>query len=288
MSENILLIDASPLIYSTYDAVGHLSYGGEPTGMRFGFLRSVRSWTERVKADRTIICFDLPGEVNKAKGEDTYKANRTWTQTKQDMYDQVPDLRELLSLTKYTQIDAPGYEADDILGALARRYGAKGYEVLIATPDHDMLQVVTERVRIFNHKAKKKAEMVLGKQFVLDRYGVPPERFLYYKALVGDTSDNLEGLYKGAEQHKSVARRISVMKEESFVGPNTFKTHWASSWTSLQEDLFERNFELMYLHEPNKVNIIKGSRDEQRLAQEFERLGFKSMKKHLKNIAGTE
>jgi len=128
MRQTILLIDASPLIYSNFNSIGFLeSENGEPTGLRFGFLRSTRSYTEKNQADRTVLCFDLPGLVKKAEGHSTYKSNRVWTEEKNKMYGQVPELREMLSLTKYTQADAEGYEADDVIGSLARQMESQGH-----------------------------------------------------------------------------------------------------------------------------------------------------------------
>ena len=114
--ETILLVDASPLVYSNFDKIGHLSTStGEPTGLRYGFMRSVRSYAERTSATKVVICFDTLGTPIKASNVPEYKLNRETTPTKQKMYNQVPALKEMIRLTWYSQAEAPGYEADDLI-----------------------------------------------------------------------------------------------------------------------------------------------------------------------------
>jgi len=195
MRKRVLLVDASPLIYANFDALNHLSsrVTGESTGLRYGFTRSVRSYESRLEVDKTIICFDLMGPVRKAEGITEYKSDRIWTAKKQEMYDQVPDLRELLSLTKWTQVEAEGYEADDVIGTLARKLAEKDADIFIVSPDRDLWQLVTDRVVIFNPKAKIKKEWFIGQDDVERHFGVPPDILLHLKALTGDKSDNLSG-----------------------------------------------------------------------------------------------
>ena len=99
---NILLLDASPLIYANFVQVGHFSTkAGEPTGLRYGFARSVRSYADKVRADKVCVVFDKPGPVHKAAGVETYKSDRVVTDDKRRMWDQVPALRDLISLTRW-------------------------------------------------------------------------------------------------------------------------------------------------------------------------------------------
>jgi len=293
MRQTILLIDASPLIYSNFNSIGFLESGnGEPTGLRYGFLRSTRSYTEKNQADRTVLCFDLPGLVKKAEGHSTYKSNRVWTEEKNKMYGQVPELREMLSLTKYTQADAEGYEADDVIGSLARQMESQGHLVVIVSPDNDMAQLVSENVLIFDPKAKRKTEMYKGPLEVYRDLGVWPEHLLHFRALTGDKSDNLAGPLTGEGWKVKLRAEFAKMPKER-VGRDTFINEWwpkmdesLPMWTDPGLEMYRTNYHLMSLHDPENLNIKKGARDKEQLSTLFDRLQFKSMKKFLDNIAG--
>lgn len=145
----LLLIDASPLIYANYAAMGHFSTkAGIPTGIRYGFLRSVRSYAEKLKADRVCVVYDHPSAVLKASQVESYKADRVTTEGKLKMWSQIPDLKELVKLTRWAQAEAEGFEADDVIGHLAREFAKQGHDAFIVTPDNDMLQLISDRIHI--------------------------------------------------------------------------------------------------------------------------------------------
>jgi len=292
---NILLVDASPLIYANHNAMKRFkTKGGEPTGLRFGFMRSMRSYVEKTQADRVAICLDLPGEVKKAKGVAEYKANRTWTSEKEEMYKQVPKLMEMLSYTRYATVSAEGYEADDVIAHLAKKFASGNHQVYIVTPDNDLLQVVANNVRIWMPPKKENKNKAWFKddQYCLDHFGVHTDHLLWYRALIGDKSDNLGGAIstRYAEEladffcreitHDVPTESMSQMLMD--VPDSWFKLNWMS--------IFERNIGIMRLHdpEPDELKIEKGKKDPDALRKLFNELEMKSLVAHVGKYTGVE
>ena len=130
-----LLIDASPLIYAAWNSVGKLAvqsgpHKGELTGLRFQCVRSIRAYARDTGANKVVICYDTPHPVKKAEGRAEYKSNRTMTDDKRQMYEHVPALKEMISHTWWTQVEAPGYEADDLIGFFTTTLHRQGQEVI--------------------------------------------------------------------------------------------------------------------------------------------------------------
>jgi len=292
---NILLVDASPLIYANYNAMKRFkTKTGVSTGLRFGFMRSMRSYVEKTQADRVAICLDLPGEVKKAEGYSEYKANRTWTPEKEEMYKQVPELMEMLSYTRYATVSAKGYEADDVIAHLARKFAAGNHKVFIITPDNDLLQVVTDNIQIWMPPKKENKNKAWFKDevYCLDKFGVYPEQLLYYRALVGDKSDNLGGcvLKRHAEDLGFYFRdrlerdaQASAITSAMMKAPGTwFHPNWLA--------VFERNMEIMRLHDPQKseLKIEKGMKSPDALRKLFYELEMKSLVSYVGKFTGVE
>lgn len=280
----VLLVDASPLIYAVYNAMGHFqTKAGEPTGLRFGFLRSIRSYADKVKPDKVVICFDSPGPVVKAEGIETYKANRVMTPEKVKMYEQVPALRELLALTKYTQVDAPGYEADDIIGSLARRLMGQGHDVYVVSPDNDLCQLVMfPKVKLWMPPKGKEKAWLKDHNWVCDQFQVQPNALLLWRAIEGDTSDNLEGLSlltaNTKEQFKARLRELAAIHQDRALTPDDLTSLQLSDGAT---KMVRVNYEVMKLVDPPVLGITKGIRDSEKLGQAFEALEMRSMLKHL-------
>lgn len=295
--EHVLVIDASPLIYRVFSSIGHLATSkGEPTGLRFGFLRSVRSYQNKLKADKVAIVFDSKGPVKKAEGVKEYKANREFTDDKATMYGQVPALREMLSLTKWAQLDAPGYEADDIIATLARTKALRGDRVTIVSPDNDFLQMVGAWINIFKPGSSKEKtkDQLLSRKHVLDRFGVEPFQLLAYRAIVGDVSDNLSGAFseksdiansfrKKVEGRKTCIDRGNFWSYmEAVLGPEL------TAKMRTREEVINRNLQVMELVNVPGVQVKKGEKDLDKLEALFFELEFNSMFKYLNEICGVQ
>jgi len=289
---NILLVDASPLMYANFNAMKRFSTkAGVPTGLRFGFMRSMRSYVEKTQADRVAICLDLPGKVKKAEGVEEYKANRVWTPEKEDMYKQAPDLYEMLSYTRYAMVSAEGYEADDVIAHMARKFAAGHHTVFIVTPDNDLLQVVSGNVRIWMPPKTKKKAWFKDETYCLDQFGVYPEQLLVYRALIGDVSDNLAGCVpskhkKDVAAHFRRLQRDAVTTEVNSMIMNLSSKFLVDGWM----ERFERNMEIMRLHDPQdgELKIEKGKKDPDALRKLFYELEMKSLVSYVGKFTGVE
>ena len=292
---NILLIDAMPLIYQNFMAMKRFSTkSGIPTGLRFGFMRSMRSYTTKLNADRVGICFDLPGQVKKAEGVEEYKANREFTAEKQEMYDQIPHLREMLSLTRYAQIQAEGFEADDVIAHLARRYAAANHTVYIITPDNDLLQLVGPNVKIWMPPKSKNKAWFKDEQYSLDNFGVYPNQLLHYRSIVGDTSDNLKGLTTQSVTREKIATYIRENVEGGITVEQFVDVYLPTVLTLISPEVpdpvevYQRNYHLMSLHDPDNLEIKKGKKDNDSLRALLQSLEMKSLVPAVGKFTGVE
>jgi DNA polymerase-1 len=121
-----------------------------------------------------------------------------------DLRPQIERVRQLLEAFRIPRIDAPGYEADDVVGTLAAQAVAAGIDVVIVTLDNDMVQLVGPRVRIYMFRPYQRDYVLYDEEKVIERWGFDPPRMVDYKALVGDTSDNIPGV-KGIGEKGAVA-----------------------------------------------------------------------------------
>ena len=108
----------------------------------------------------------------------------------EDLAAQLPYIRKILQALNIPALEAPGFEADDVIATLARTYAAEGIEVTVVTGDKDLLQIVNDRIGLLDTMNDKRS----GPQEVLDRFGVPPELVADVLGLAGDTADNIPGV----------------------------------------------------------------------------------------------
>lgn len=285
----ILIIDAMPLVYQTWATVGHFSTkSGISSGLRYGFIRSVRSWANKFKAEKVVICWDVQGPVLKAAGfELTYKANRQMTPDKQKMYDQIPDLKVMLAKTKYSQIEAKGYEADDLCATVARYYQKEqGKESVIATPDFDVQSAIDEMTSVFYTGRPEKRLWTLP-QFTA-HYGFHPSRVPVFKALFGDKSDAVEGAVKetvaSTEAFCSLATIYPGFRSVEFF--DVFFKTWVVAPQS--QELARRTLALVELVDVPRDSWVvqKGQRDTEGLTELFKTLEFASLMKFIPDFVG--
>ncbi|RMD79623.1 MAG: DNA polymerase I [Gammaproteobacteria bacterium] len=185
----LLLVDGSSFLYRAFHALPPLANSrGEPTGAVYGVLKMLDKLLAEHRPERVAVVFDAPGRTFRDELYAPYKAHRP--PMPEELAAQIEPLLEILRARGLPVLVVEGVEADDVIGTLARRAAAEGMEVLIATGDKDMAQLVGERVRLVNTQS----ERVLDARGVEERYGVPPALIPDYLALVGDSSDNIPGV----------------------------------------------------------------------------------------------
>ena len=200
----VMLVDGHSLAFRSYYAFARSRDGGLrtstgiPTSVCFGFLKSLMDNLEAQKPDYAAITFDLPEPTFRHKLTDTYKAGRA--ETPEEFTEDVENLKELLGAFQLPIFCLSGYEADDMIGTLAVRAKAKGYRVKILSGDQDLFQLIDpeEDIKIMylstTFGSKTSTTKEYGNAEVHEKLSILPCQVIDYKALCGDTSDNIPGV----------------------------------------------------------------------------------------------
>ncbi len=191
----LLAIDGNSIINRAFYGIKLLTTkSGEFTNGIYGFLNILHRLTELEQPDGVAIAFDLRHPTFRHQKYAEYKAGRKGMPP--ELASQMPILKEVLTAHGYICLEQPGYEADDILGTLARLTDQSGDQCVIATGDRDSLQLVspTTRVLLAATKAGHPEIIDCTEEWVQNKYGVPPKALIEVKALQGDASDNIPGV----------------------------------------------------------------------------------------------
>lgn len=195
MSEKILLIDGHSILNRAFYGLPDLTNSqGEHTGAVYGFLNILFRILEEEKPDYLTVAFDVHAPTFRHKIYDAYKGTRK--QMPQELREQVPLIKEMLSAMGVNIVTMEGYEADDLLGTLAKRSEEKDMEVTILSGDRDLLQLATDKIMIRLPKTSKGKTTIedFHQKEVLEKYQVSPIQIIDLKALMGDSSDNIPGI----------------------------------------------------------------------------------------------
>ncbi len=186
---NLYLIDGNSYVYRAYYAIRNLSNSkGFPTNAIYGFTNMLLKIMREKKPDGLAVSFDSPVPTERHRIYEEYKAQRP--EAPGDLIEQIPHIRRMISAFRIRIFEAPGYEADDILGTIARKAESEGADVFIVTGDKDMLQLVDRKVKIYDPMKDK----VFDEEFIKEKFGVGPERITEFMALTGDAVDNIPGI----------------------------------------------------------------------------------------------
>ena len=195
MSEKIVLIDGHSILNRAFYGVPDLTNSeGLHTNAVYGFLNILFKILSEEQAQYLAVAFDLKAPTFRHKMYDGYKGTRK--PMPQELHEQVAVMKEVLTAMDVPLLMLEGYEADDLLGTIAKRMEAQGLEVSVVSGDRDLLQLATDHICIRIPKTKRtgtEIEDYYAKD-VLEKYQVTPLQFIEVKALMGDTSDNIPGL----------------------------------------------------------------------------------------------
>ncbi len=187
--KTIYLIDGTAYIHRAYHAIRGLSNSkGLPTNATFGFARMMLKLIEDRQPQYAGMFFDAKGPTFRHEMYTEYKANRP--PMPDDMAVQIPYIKEVTAALQFPIIEMQGFEADDLIGTVARIAEKKGFSVVIVTGDKDFIQLVTEHTLIWDPMK----ETTIDTAFVKKAYGVEPQQMIDVLGLAGDTSDNVPGV----------------------------------------------------------------------------------------------
>jgi DNA polymerase I len=187
--ETLYLVDGSSYIYRAYFAIRHLSSpSGFPTNAIYGFIQMLLKLLKDYNPQHVAVVFDAGRTTFRTEMYPEYKANRA--AMPDDLRQQMEPIREVVRAFNIPTLELPGYEADDIIGTLARHFTDQGGKVVVVTGDKDLMQIVTDNVTLLDTMKMKESRIA----DVVERFGVGPELVIDILGLAGDSSDNIPGV----------------------------------------------------------------------------------------------
>ena len=194
--KRLFLLDAYALIFRGYYALIRnpiINSKGQDTSAIFGFVNSLFDVIRREKPDHLAVCFDKDGSTERTALFEDYKANRDVTPDA--IKEAVPIIQEILKAMNIPSIEVSGWEADDVIGTLAKQAEKLDYQVFMVTPDKDFAQLVSENIFMYRPARMGNGVEIWGVPEVQKRFGVErPEQVIDYLGMMGDASDNIPGL----------------------------------------------------------------------------------------------
>lgn len=239
--EKIVLIDGNSIINRAFYGMPDLTNAeGLHTGAVIGFINIMNRILDEEKPDYLLVAFDVKAPTFRHKIYDAYKGTRK--SMPDELRQQVPVLKELLKAMNVSMYEEAGLEADDILGAMAKRAEKAGMAVSLVSGDRDLLQVATDviKVRIPKTKSGKTEIEDYYTEDVIAKYQVPPLGIIELKALMGDSSDNIPGVPKIGEK---TATELLLQ----YGNIETLKEHISEITKKSIRETLEQNFDMAVL-----------------------------------------
>jgi DNA polymerase-1 len=206
--KRLFLLDAFALIYRAYfafagnrvDRHGNRASGytmvnskGQNTSAIFGFTNTLLELLEKEKPSHIAVVFDMPGETNRQVEFTEYKANRA--PMPDDLRDSIPYIQELVRGFRIPVLGVEGYEADDVIGTLAKKAEKEGYTTYMVTPDKDYGQLLSDKIYMYKPARMGNGIDVVGPKDFCEKYGLErPEQFIDILGMWGDAVDNIPGI----------------------------------------------------------------------------------------------
>jgi len=193
--ERFFILDGMAIAYRAYFAFINrplINSKGINTSAIFGFVSTLEKILTTEKPDHIAVAFDTKEPTFRHRNFSEYKATRE--KMPDDMVEQLPYLKRIVEAYNIPCLELPGWEADDIIGTLARRSEREDLECFMVTPDKDYMQLVTERVKLFRPGKSGDSYDVIGIEGVAEKFGVRPDQVIDVLGLMGDQSDNIPGV----------------------------------------------------------------------------------------------
>lgn len=193
MSDTLYLVDGMAFAFRAYYAIrtGLSDSKGRPTNAAYGFARVMIKLLREESPSHVAVVFDYPGKTFRDEAYEAYKATRR--ETPEDLKNQFPLMHDIVRAMNIPLFCVEGVEADDVMGTLAVQATKEGRNVVLVTGDKDMLQLVSDHVRIYDPNKGDKGKWY-DRADVIERFGAGPEHVVDALALIGDTADNIPGV----------------------------------------------------------------------------------------------
>ncbi|MDI1472201.1 MAG: DNA polymerase I [Thermodesulfovibrio sp.] len=261
----VYLLDGSCFVYRAYHAIRTLSTSkGLPTNAIYGFTRMLLKLLKERKVQYMLIAFDSPYPTKRHKVYEEYKITRP--ETPKDLLLQLNYIKEIVDAFGIKRVEIPGYEADDIIASAV--FNINNAIFYIVTLDKDMLQIISENIKIYDPFNN----LVIDRDFVIEKYGISPEKLSDFMALVGDSIDNIPGvkgigeksaleLIKRYGSVENILKNIEIVKPSriaELIRKNTETLKLSKELVLLKTDVpIDFNLEELKIKEPDTELLIK-------------------------------
>ena len=290
--KTLLLIDAYAMIYRAYYAfirAPRINSRGENTSAIYGFLLTLDDLIKRIAPTHIGVAFDPHGNTFRHEAYDLYKAQRE--AQPEEIRFAVPYIKDILAARRIPVLEVAGYEADDVIGTLAKQGQSAGFEVYMATPDKDYGQLVDEHIYIYRPRHSGGFEK-MGVEEVCAKYGIArPSQVIDLLGLMGDSSDNIPGC-KGVGEKTAVNLLREYGDIENLLAhTDQLKGAVQSKVQSQVEAIrFSRFLATICTEVPiafDESRLAVQSPDEELLQGIYERLEFRSLLQKTKSTVAT-
>jgi DNA polymerase-1 len=199
IKNRLVLIDSFALIYRAFYGIPPtLTRDGHPINAAYGFASAILAAIKDLQPEYLVACFDLPKKTKRHEDYVEYKAHRK--PMPDDLIPQIQYCKKILESMNIPIVSAEGYEGEDIAATIVHKVKSQksikseGIESIIVTGDSDTFQLVDDRTMVYSMARGAQHAVMYDEKRVIERYGLPPADFVDYKALKGDTSDNIPGV----------------------------------------------------------------------------------------------
>ncbi len=285
VNNRLIIVDISSFIFRAFYAIRQLnSPDGTPVNAVHGVLQMLLKLLSKYRPSHLILARDLPGGTFRNELYPEYKANRS--APPEELVEQFPLVEALIEKMKILAIAIKGYEADDIIASIAVQFGENFDEVLIATSDKDLMQLVDGNIKVLDTMKDKTFE----REDVFEKMGVYPEQIVDYLSLVGDSSDNIPGMKgigaKGASKLLAEYKTLDgcIANKEKFTNKrvvNAFANHIDDAFMSKKLIEIVRDLDLQTTSDGMKFTFYP----DDELFSFLDSLGFKNLVMKIKNFA---
>ena len=289
----LMLIDGHSLAFRAFYALpldNFVTPDGQHTNAIHGFLSMLLSLLKKEQPTHLAIAFDISRHSFRTRIYPDYKATRG--ETPPEFVGQVPLLQEALHAMSIPTLQKEDFEADDILATLAKRGADQGYHVLVVSGDRDTFQLINDNVTVLYPSSRGVSELKrYNREAVIERYGVPPDKYPDVAALVGETSDNLIGIDKVGEktavkwvtQFGGLDQIVAGRDEITGVVGQNLRDQFERAILNRQLNALVQDMEL-----PLDVDELERAPiDTQKVAEVFGRLKFRTLTERVLALAGS-
>lgn len=279
---SLILIDGSSYLYRAFHAYPEsMNNGNIQTNAVYGVVNMLRSMMKQFSSERIAVIFDAKGKTFRDDMYSEYKANRP--SMPQELRDQIEPLHQIIRAMGLPLICVPGVEADDVIGTLSSQASKEGMPVLISTGDKDMAQLVDDHVTLINTMTN----VVMDREGVIEKFGLPPELIIDYLALMGDKVDNIPGvpgvgdktavaLLQGLGNLETIYQNLDKIAELSFRGSKTMAKKLLDNKDNADMSYQLATIKLDVELDCKPTDLCKAEPDKDALMKLFGELTFKS------------